>query len=78
MQYKITSASVSKTEVSNSDCSEGQTRTYKVTWGPHYDADASMAVPELTTNILFPAKSIMSYLKSFLAVSTFVQKKLVH
>jgi len=27
-------------------CSEGQMRTYKVTRGSHYDADATMAVPE--------------------------------
>jgi len=32
--------------VSNSNCSVGQIRTYKVTRGPHYDADATMAVPQ--------------------------------
>jgi len=41
--------------VSNSNCSEGQMRTYKVTQGPDYDlttrgpnyeADATLAVPE--------------------------------
>jgi len=38
--------------------------TYNVTRGSHYDADATMAVPELTRNsfyILFPAKGIMNY-----------------
>jgi len=30
-------------EVSNSNCSEGQIRAYKVTRGPHYVADATMA-----------------------------------
>jgi len=36
----------------------------EVTRGTHYDADATMAVPELTRNsfyILFPAKGIMNY-----------------
>jgi len=32
--------------VSNSYWSEGKTGTYKVTPGPHYDADATMAVSE--------------------------------
>jgi len=32
--------------VSNSNCSEGQMRTYKVTQGLHYDADTTMAAPE--------------------------------
>jgi len=35
-------------------------RTYKVSCGPHYDADATMAVPELTRNsfyILFHGRS---------------------
>jgi len=32
--------------VSHSNCSVGQIRTYKVTRGPHYDADAIMAVPQ--------------------------------
>jgi len=39
-------------------------RTCKVTRGPHYDADETIAVPELTKNsfyILFPAKGIMNY-----------------
>jgi len=35
-----------KSGVSNSNCSESQMRTYKVTRGPHYDADAITAVPE--------------------------------
>jgi len=29
-----------------SNCSEGQIRTYEVTRGPHYGADAKMAVSE--------------------------------
>ena len=39
------------TRVSNSNCSEGQMRTYKVTRGQMYDADATMAVlkPNLET-----------------------------
>jgi len=44
---------------SNSNCSLGQIKTCKVTRGPHHDADATIAVPELTRNrfyILFPAK----------------------
>jgi len=36
-------------------------RTYKGTRGPHYDADATITVLELTFYILFPAKGIMSY-----------------
>ena len=50
--------------VSNTNCSEGQIRTYKATGGPHYDADATMAVPEPYQNsfyILFLAKYIVSY-----------------
>jgi len=31
---------------SHSHCRKGQTSTYKVTQGSHYDADATMAVPE--------------------------------
>jgi len=46
--------------------------TYKVTRGPHYDADATIAVLELKFYILSPAKGIMNYNKPFLAVSTFV------
>jgi len=34
-----------KAGVSNSNCSEGQMKTYKVNRWPHYDAD-TMAVPE--------------------------------
>jgi len=30
--------------IANSNCSEGQMRTYEVTRGPHYDADATVAV----------------------------------
>jgi len=39
-------------------------RTSEVTRGPHYDADETIAVPELTENsfyILFPRKGIMNY-----------------
>jgi len=32
--------------VSNSICSVGQMRTYKVTRGPHYDTNATMALPQ--------------------------------
>jgi len=41
----------------------GQMRTYEVTRGPHCDADATIAVPELTRNsfyISFPAKGILN------------------
>jgi len=57
--------------------------TYEVTRGPHYDADATMAVPSWT----LPEKAFTSYFlprvlwvtgKSFPAVSTFVLRKLVH
>jgi len=52
-------------EVSNSNCSEGPMRTYEVTRGPHYDADATMALClNLTRDIfyiLFPAKGIVGY-----------------
>jgi len=34
------------TRVSNSNFSGGQMKTREVTWGPHYDADETMAVPE--------------------------------
>jgi len=34
--------------VSNSTCSVGHMRMYKVNCGPHYNADATTAVPELT------------------------------
>jgi len=48
----------------NSNCSKGQMKTYEVTRRPHYDVDATIAVPECTRNsfyILFPAKGILSY-----------------
>ena len=35
-----------RTGASNSNCSESKMRTYKVTRGPHYDADATMLTPE--------------------------------
>jgi len=59
---------MNRAEISNLNVSVGQTRTYKVTRGPHSDADATMAVPELTRNsfyILFPVKSIVSYRQIF-------------
>ena len=46
--------------------------TYKVARGPHYDAEAAMAVPECTRNsfyILFPAKGVMNYRQIFVAVT---------
>jgi len=42
--WSLTRAAVNS-GVSNSNCSEGQMKTYKVTRGPHYDADATLAVP---------------------------------
>jgi len=39
--------------VSNSNCSVGHMRTYKVTRGPHYKAEATVEVPELTRNSFF-------------------------
>jgi len=65
-----------RTGVSNSNCTEGQMRTYKVNWG----AQPALGLPKgcimtmtqqwqylnLTGNsfnILFPAKGIMSYRK---------------
>jgi len=36
----------SEPRVSNSNCNEGQMKTYEVTRGSHYDADARTAVPE--------------------------------
>jgi len=36
-------------------------RTYKVTRGPHYDAEATITVLELKFYILFPTKGIMNY-----------------
>jgi len=38
-------------------------RTYKVTRGPHYDADATVAVPEPKFYILFHEKGIMNYMQ---------------
>jgi len=32
--------------VSNTNCSESKIRTYKATGGPHYDAEATVAVLE--------------------------------
>ena len=50
--------------VSNSNCSVGHMRICEVTCGPHYDADTTIAVPELTRNsffILYPAKGVINY-----------------
>ena len=50
--------------VSNSNGSVDQMRTCKVTRGPHYDADETIAVPEFTKSrfyILLPSKGIMNY-----------------
>jgi len=50
--------------VSNSNWSVGQMGTYKAIRGPHYDAEATIVVPECTRNsfyILFPAKRVMKY-----------------
>jgi len=49
--------------VSNSTCSLDHMKTYKVTCGPHYNADATTAVFELTKRAfasLFPVKGIMN------------------
>ena len=46
--------------VSNSNCSVGHIRTYKVTRGPHYDADATIAVHELNFTFI-SCESIMNY-----------------
>jgi len=56
--------SLAAAEVSNSNCSEGKKRPYKVTRRLHYDADAIVVYLKPTRNsfyILFPAKSIVSY-----------------
>jgi len=39
----------------------GHMRTYKGTRGPHYDADATVAVHEPKVYILFHEKGIMNY-----------------
>jgi len=44
----------------------GHRRAYKVIRGPHYDADATVVVPELARNIvyiLFLVKGIVNYRK---------------
>ena len=41
---------VSTSGFSNTNCSEGQIRTYEATGGRHYDADATMAIPEPIRN----------------------------
>jgi len=56
-------------------------RTYEVTRGPHYYADATMAVPEpwetaFTSYFLRKVSLVMGI--SFISVSTFVWKELVH
>ena len=85
----------------NSNCSEGQMGLTKqpegrimITRGPHYDADATIAVPEPYRNSFYfllyflrkmswvTGKSFLTVptfvCKSFLAVSTFVWKELIH
>jgi len=55
-----------KAGVSNSNCSDGQMRTYKVTRGSHYDADTTMAVPEPQSKQLLhliSCKGLMSYMQ---------------
>jgi len=69
---KETSAGDSQAGVSNSNCSVGHMRTHKVTCGAHYDADATIAVPELNFTPYFLRKVSRIIGKSFLAVSTFV------
>ena len=58
--------------VSNSNCTVGHMRTYKVTRGPHYDSDATVAVPELNFTSYFLRKVSWIIGKSFVAVSTLV------
>jgi len=50
-----------KSGFSNLGCSVGQMRTYKVTRGPHCDADATMNLTRNSFCNLFPAKGIISY-----------------
>jgi len=47
-------------------------RTYKVTRGPHYDADATVAVLELKFYIFFPAKGIMN-IRQFISSRLYVR-----
>ena len=47
-------------------------RAYKVTRGLHYDANATIAVPELKFTFYFLRKVSLIIGKSFLAVSTSV------
>jgi len=44
------------TRVLNSNCFVGHMRTYKATRGPHYDANATIAVPELNFTSYFLRK----------------------
>jgi len=37
---------LAKSGVSNSNCCEGQMKTYKVTWGSHHDANTTMVARE--------------------------------
>jgi len=46
MMVTMINTATSRARVSNSNCSEVQMRTYKVSRGPYYDADATMAIPE--------------------------------
>jgi len=42
-----------RSRVSNANYSVGHMRTYKVTQGSHYDADATIAVPELNLDRIY-------------------------
>jgi len=44
---KIVFETTTRSGVSNSNCSVGHMRTYKVTRRPHYDADATIVAPKL-------------------------------
>jgi len=73
--------------VSNSNRSEGQMKTCKVTRGPHYNTDETIAVRRGTCTVLLTRNSFTCHFlrkvwwvkaKSFLVASTFVYKKRVH
>ena len=66
-KYKSCTARVSK-----SNCSVDHMRTYKITRGPHCDADETIAVPESNFTSYFLRKVSWIIGKSFLAVSLFV------
>jgi len=52
---------MSTSGVSSTNCSEDQIRAYKATGGPHYDADATMAVLEPYKKQLLPFISCEMY-----------------